>query len=84
MDHSQGRQKKRPLDDIDIMICLDPKQIQGDLNNMSFEDKKKISDRAYQDHVKAVQARKLENEKEMKQSIKWREIFGDEFPKYED
>lgn len=63
----------------------DPKQIQGDLNNLPFEDKKKISDRAYQDYVRAFDARKLENEKKQKESInKWREVFGDEFPKYEE
>lgn len=62
----------------------DPKIIQGDLNNLSSEDKKKIFDRAYQDYVKAFEARKLEKEKNEKDSInKWIEIFGDKFPKYE-
>jgi hypothetical protein len=63
----------------------DPKGIQGDLNNLNSEDKKKIFDRAYQDYVKAFEARKFEKEKNEKDSInKWREIFGDEFPKYEE
>lgn len=62
----------------------DPKNIQGDLNNLSAEDKKKICDRAYQDYVKAFEARKFEKEKNEKDSInKWIEIFGDNFPKYE-
>lgn len=62
----------------------DPKNIQGDLNNLNAEEKKKIFDRAYQDYVKAFEARKLENEKNNKDSInKWIEIFGDKFPKYE-
>lgn len=62
----------------------DPKQIQGDLNNLSSEDKKKIFDKAYQDYLKAFEARKLEKEKNDKDSIsKWIEIFGDNFPKYE-
>lgn len=62
----------------------DPKGIQGNLNNLSSEDKKKIFDRAYQDYVKAFEARKLEKEKNDKDSIgKWIEIFGDNFPKYE-
>jgi hypothetical protein len=62
----------------------DPKGIQGDLNNLSAEDKKKICDRAYQDYVKAFEARKFEKEKNDKDSIsKWIEIFGDKFPKYE-
>jgi hypothetical protein len=62
----------------------DPKNIQGDLNNLSAEDKKKISDRAYQDYLRAFEARKLENQKNYKGSInKWIEIFGDKFPSYE-
>lgn len=62
----------------------DPKGIQGNLNNLSSEDKKKIFDRAYQDYVKAYDARQLENAKNDKDSIsKWIEIFGDKFPKYE-
>lgn len=62
----------------------DPKNIQGDLNNLNSEDKKKIFDRAYQDYVRAFEARKLEREKNDKDSVnKWVEIFGDKFPKYE-
>lgn len=62
----------------------DPKGIQGDLNNLSAEDKKKIKDMAYQDYSKAFDARQLENAKNHKDSIsKWIEIFGDKFPKYE-
>lgn len=62
----------------------DPKNIQGNLNRLTSDEKKKISDRAYDDYVKAFNARKLEDEKNQKDSInKWREIFGDEFPKYE-
>lgn len=62
----------------------DPKGIQGNLNNLSSEDKKKIFDRAYQDYVKAFEARQLENSKNYKDSISiWIEIFGDKFPTYE-
>jgi hypothetical protein len=62
----------------------DPKNIQGNLNNLSSEDKQKISDRAYQDYSKAYNARQLENAKNYKDSInKWIEIFGDKFPTYE-
>lgn len=62
----------------------DPKNIQGDLNNLNSEDKKKIFDKAYQDYVEAFEARKLEKKKNEKDSInKWIEIFGDKFPKYE-
>jgi len=62
----------------------DPKNIQGNLNNLSLDDKKKISDRAYQDYSKAYDARQLEIANNYKDSInKWIEIFGDKFPKYE-
>lgn len=63
---------------------IDPKGIQGNLNTLSAEDKKKIKDRAYQDYSKAFDARQLENAKNNKDSIsKWIEIFGDKFPKCE-
>jgi hypothetical protein len=62
----------------------DPKGIQGDLNSLPYEDKRKISDRAYSDYLKAVEARNFEEQKNHRNSInKWREIFGDGFPKYE-
>lgn len=62
----------------------DPKGIQGNLNNLCSEDRMKIQDRAYQDYVKAFEARKLESQNNHKDAIgKWIEIFGDKFPKYE-
>jgi len=62
----------------------DPKNIQGDLNNVSSDDKKKIFDRAYADYVRAFDARQLEKAGNQKDSInKWKEIFGDNFPSYE-
>jgi len=61
----------------------DPKDIQGDINNLSNEDKTKIKDKAYSDYYKATDAIKLEQDGEMEGSInKWREIFGDSFPEY--
>lgn len=61
----------------------DPKNIQGNLNNLSFIEKKAISERAYSDHAKAITARNLEQAGDYKGSIyKWREIFGEAFPKY--
>jgi len=61
----------------------DPKKIQGNLNNLTFEEKQKISTRAYSDYVKATEARRLEEAKYHKDSInKWRDIFGDKFPEY--
>jgi hypothetical protein len=61
----------------------DPKGIQGNINLLTLDEKRKISQIAYDDYVIAFNARKLEQEKNMKSSInKWREIFGDEFPTY--
>ena len=61
----------------------DPKGIQGNINNLTLDEKRKISQKAYDDFVIAYNARQLEQQKDMKGSInKWREIFGDEFPKY--
>lgn len=62
----------------------DPKNIQGNLNNLTSDEKRKISDRAYDDYSKAYEARQHEQNKNHKDSIKlWREILGDQFPKYE-
>lgn len=62
----------------------DPKGIQGDLNTLSYEDKKKISDKATEDYKKSNEALQyLKDGKEKESITKWREIFGDEFPKYE-
>lgn len=62
----------------------DPKNIQGNINNLSWDEKTKISSRARLDYEKSVEAIKLENDGKQEDSIKkWKEIFGDEFPKYE-
>lgn len=63
----------------------DPKGFQYDLNDISFEDKRKIYARSCLDRDKAVEARKLEVEcSTHKECIdKWREIFGGEFPEYD-
>jgi hypothetical protein len=61
----------------------DPKNIQGNLNQLSYEDKQKISNKAYADYTKALEARKAEDEGDHASSIrKWGEIFGSNFPKY--
>lgn len=61
----------------------DPKNIQGNLNNLSYDEKKAISERAYFDYQRSAEARNLEQAKDYRGSInKWREIFGDAFPKY--
>jgi len=63
---------------------LDPKGFQGELNNLSFEDKKKISEKVTDVVKKGKEAIRLETkEKNQEKAInKWREIFGDDFPKY--
>lgn len=61
----------------------DPKNIQGNINDLTWNEKVQISNRAYSDYEKAMEARKLEDEGKQKEAInKWREVFGDEFPKY--
>lgn len=61
----------------------DPKGFQGDINHLNYEDRNKIQTRASQDYQKAVEARRLETNGNMKESIqKWGEIFGDRFPSY--
>jgi hypothetical protein len=61
----------------------DPKGIQGNINTLTYEEKKKIYNRANIDYNKSVEARNFETVEKHKESInKWREIFGSEFPTY--
>lgn len=63
----------------------DSKRIQGNINDLTYEQKNKIYNRANSDYIKAYNAVKAEVvENDNKKSINiWRDIFGDEFPKYE-
>ncbi len=62
----------------------DLKKIQGNLNDLSFEQKWKIQQRAQLDYERALEARQAENEGAHKASIqKWGEIFGPSFPTYD-
>jgi len=63
----------------------DPKGFQGEINNLSYEDKVKISDKATDTYKKGLTANNFEvKDKDHEKAInKWREIFGDDFPKYE-
>ena len=64
-------------------VVSDPKGFQGDLNDLTYEQRASISTRAHQDYLKALEARRLEQNKDEQSSInKWREIFGLEFPAY--
>jgi hypothetical protein len=62
----------------------DPKGFQGNLNNISFVDKIKISQKALDSYTIANEAIRLETQNHnIEKSInKWREIFGESFPKY--
>lgn len=61
----------------------DPKKIQGNINKLSREDQDKISNRAYLDYIKSLEARELKDKGEHKLSIgKWREVFGSDFLPY--
>lgn len=63
----------------------DPKGIQGDLNKLSFEQKKALSEKSSWAYTKAKEATNAETqEKDQEKAInKWRELFGNNFPKYE-
>ena len=61
----------------------DPKGIQGNLNNLTDEEKKKISSRSYSDYKKAMMALDFRSDGDRKKCIKkWGEIFGPDFPEY--
>lgn len=69
-------------------ICypvLDYKKIQGDLNELSNEEKQKVFHRSKCDFQKAKAALRAEKNNDYTQSINiWKEIFGDEFPSEDD
>lgn len=62
----------------------DPKGIDNNLNDLSYEDKLAISNKSKEAYNKGYEAYKIEiDDKDTKRSInKWREIFGDDFPIY--
>ncbi|HEY3374641.1 MAG TPA: hypothetical protein VGK02_06225 [Candidatus Aquicultor sp.] len=63
---------------------LDPKGFQGELNDLSVEDKLKISAKATEANQKGFEAYQFETrDSDQEKAInKWREVFGDEFPEY--
>jgi len=63
----------------------DPKGIQGNLNYLTFEQRKSLSEKATWAYNKSVEAIHAEtNESNQEKAInKWREIFGNNYPKYE-
>lgn len=61
----------------------DMKEIQGDINNLSFSDKWTLQQKAQTDYEKACAARQDEIENNHKEAIKkWGEILGSDFPTY--
>ncbi len=61
----------------------DHKNIQGDINNLSYEAREKISQKFSSETLKVSEARELEKNNEHQKSInKWREIFGSDFPAF--
>lgn len=63
----------------------DMKWIQGNINNLNYLQKKQVGDKAKEEANKALEALGYEiQERDMKKAInKWREIFGEDFPRYE-
>lgn len=63
----------------------DPKGFAGNLNDLGSEQKTRISEKANEAYGKGYEAYVYESqEKNQEKAInKWREIFGDDFPKYE-
>lgn len=61
----------------------DPKGIQGNINNLTYDERTKVKNKTAIDYSVSIAARKFEQNKDMKSSIsKWGEVFGNEFPKY--
>lgn len=61
----------------------DPKQMQGNINSFSVDERSKISEKAKSCYDKAIEASTLEQEDQKASINKWREIFGDDFPEYD-
>ena len=61
----------------------DPKGMQGNINTLSYEERNKVKEKAESSYEKAVEAANLESSNQKAAINKWREIFGDNFPKYD-
>ena len=65
----------------------DPKGIQGDINNLTYDERKSVSSAMMTAYEKARVATSLElsnSETSQRDAInKWREVFGDKFPEYD-
>lgn len=62
---------------------LDPKGIQGDLNDVSWIERIEIATRCATDYAKVIEAREFETAHDYRRSIsKWAEVFGPTFPTF--
>lgn len=85
-----GLQFRDTMEDLSNSILkpvYDPKGIQGDINDLTNEEKVSVSNSMTDAYEKAKLAISLEfsdTEGRQRDSInKWREVFGDKFPQYE-
>ena len=66
-----------------MLPVYDLKNIQGNLNNLSYADKQTLRDKAKVDYAKACEAWDYEHQGDHKTAIsRWGEIFGKDFPQY--
>jgi len=66
-----------------LASVYDMKEIQGDINNLSYSDRLVLQSKADADYLKAGIAWEYEKEGKKKEAIiKWREILGGDFPTY--
>lgn len=66
-----------------INSVSDPKNIQGDINSLTYLERLKILEVSKRDYQKSLEARQLENDNNMQGSInKWKEVFGNDFPEF--
>lgn len=63
----------------------DPKNIQGNINNLTSDQRARVSIKAKESYDYAIKALDFENnQKNQEKAIEnWRNIFGEKFPKYE-
>lgn len=62
---------------------MDPKGIQGDLNELDTETRDRLSLIAYMSSLSAAQAVKYERNGEIQKAVnQWKHVFGDQFPEY--
>lgn len=62
---------------------MDPKGIQGDLNELDKETRDRLSLIAYMSSLSAAQAVKYERNGEIQKAVnQWKHVFGDQFPEY--